>query len=144
MKDHKFELHPKESRKNFICIHPHIRLMLALLLSMLTPLAIYSHSKELSTVKYISISYEGNEELDPPIRQHQNTVPCSIDSNAGVRLMGEGDVDIISYEIWEIGGMCISEFGNEEDFIEILFKLSGDYEVRFITAEFTYIGIITL
>ncbi|MDE6006636.1 MAG: hypothetical protein K2G67_03690 [Muribaculaceae bacterium] len=102
--------------------------------------------KEFPVIKYLVFEFDEkkHEESVLDYRLPQHTVPCSIGTTAGVRLIGEGDVDIISYEIWEIGGMCISEFGNEEDFIEILFKLSGDYEVRFITAEFTYIGIIKL
>lgn len=102
--------------------------------------------KDFPVIKYLVFGFNDKEHDESIIdyRLPQQTVPCSIDSNTGVRLMGEGDVEIISYEVWEIGGMCISEFGNEEDFLEILFKLSGDYEVRFITAEFTYIGIITL
>lgn len=104
--------------------------------------------KDTIMTKYILIhSDENNEDFeDPPhgFRLPQYEVPCSINPLTGVHLKGEGQIDILLYEIWDSNGTCILSLDNEEDFLDIFFKLSGEYEIRLITEDYTYIGIIRI
>lgn len=104
--------------------------------------------KDVYMVKYIIIacgddkpSYEDPGDF---YRLPQYEVPCSINPLTGVHLKGEGQIDILHYEIWDSNGTCILSLDNEEDFLDIFFKLSGEYEIRLITEDYTYIGIIRI
>ncbi|MDE6006194.1 MAG: hypothetical protein K2G67_01390 [Muribaculaceae bacterium] len=119
--------------------------IIIILVALFSSLFTQAFKKDFIVMKYILCqNEEEHEEQNIRTRLPQYTVPCSIDSTMGLNLMGEPSINILSYEIWEINGERISDFDDEDDFIATLLKFSGDYEVRFITAEFTYIGIIKL
>lgn len=124
------------------------KLMLLLLLAILTAGGLlHAAEKDVILIKYIFIEYgegDGHNHSVHGNRLPQYEVPCSIDPSTGINLKGEGQIDILLYEIWNINGGCISSFDSEEDFLEILFKLSGEYEIHLNTDNCTYIGIISI
>ena len=50
--------------------------------------------------------------------------------------------EIISYDIYDVEGMLIASFGDEEGFIQALFSLNCDYTVTFTTSEYAYTGFL--
>lgn len=50
--------------------------------------------------------------------------------------------DITSFEIYDTYGNYIASFGNESDFLEYLFTLSGIFELRFQMEGFTIHGTL--
>lgn len=70
-------------------------------------------------------------------------IPCIIDEN-GVIFQMDTTPEIIGYEIYDSESVLIYSVGDEEDFIQTLFSLSGNYTVVFRTQEYAYIGSIEL
>lgn len=70
-------------------------------------------------------------------------IPCIIDEN-GVSFQMDTTPEIIGYEIYDSESVLIYSVGDEEDFIQTLFSLSGNYTVVFRTEEYAYIGSIKL
>ncbi|MBD5305856.1 MAG: hypothetical protein HDS12_06170 [Bacteroides sp.] len=125
------------------------KFILSVVLLLLTlPCMSASTIKNLSVVKYITVSIGNdpteNEDLTEKRRIPSYAVQCIIDESKGVELHGEGDVEIIAYEIWQSGVGCTATFEDEEDFLKIIFTLKGEYEIHFETANCTYIGKIVL
>lgn len=51
--------------------------------------------------------------------------------------------DIIDYEIWNLDGeVCISITDDEKCFVNQLFSLSENCQIRFNAGEYTYVGYI--
>lgn len=51
--------------------------------------------------------------------------------------------NFLSYEIWNAGGeICLGAFAEETAFINYLFSIEGEYQLRFITEEFSLVGNI--
>lgn len=71
-------------------------------------------------------------------------VTCTVSQENGVEISGTTD-EIISYEIWDATGtVCIAYFTNEEEFVEYLFSLNGDFQLVFFFEDYTLIGEITV
>ncbi|MBD5205953.1 MAG: hypothetical protein HDS84_06215 [Bacteroidales bacterium] len=125
-----------------------IRFIIIVIVGLMNCCGIHAINKNIHVIKYIYI-YNGhtNPDEDPNgrgARIPSHEVPCSIDSSDGIELKGEGNVDIIYYEIWQSGIGCIAKFEDEEDFLKVLFTLKGEYEIHFETANCTYIGKFVL
>ena len=83
---------------------------------------------------------EGEEGKHIPPRP----VQCTIDAAEGVRFVGMEKPDIVLYEIYDLSGTCVASFGDESSFVDHLFALSGEYEIRLMTADWVYVGHIGL
>lgn len=85
--------------------------------------------------------------LDPALKG-QRSLPSiyvsTLSQNNGISINGINTEDISLYEIYDRNENCLGIFQDEEMFLEILFSLSGTYEIRFVLEEFTLTGMITI
>lgn len=63
-------------------------------------------------------------------------------SSAGIEVDGLVSSEIIYFEIYTLSGILMESYSNEIDFVQALFLLSGEYEIRIITDEDIYTGIV--
>lgn len=83
------------------------------------------------------IDREGNRAPSIPIE-------CIIDKNTGI-IIPDYIEEFVTYEIWDIEGInCISICMDEFEFINILFSISGNYQIRFSSTNYMYIGYLYL
>lgn len=68
---------------------------------------------------------------------------CTISQSEGICIAGYTN-DFTSYEIWDgEGEMCLASFLEESDFIDVLFSMTGEFQIRFVSEEFLLIGYIS-
>lgn len=48
------------------------------------------------------------------------------------------------YEIYDSNNTCVGAYGDEPEFIDALFSLTGEYRISLSTAEVSYTGYILL
>lgn len=90
--------------------------------------------------KYKDIPSKGQRTPSMPIAY-------TITEEGGLQIMSSSisTEDIIEFEICDIeSNDCIYSFSDEQTFIETLFTLSGEYQIRLITSDCELIGDITL
>lgn len=105
------------------------------------------HSVQLKLYSSPSVSYsEQNPDENKNIldRMPTRSILCSISVEDGVSFDDGSNPDIISYEIKDADNNPVAVTGNETDFIQTLFSLSGDYVVLFRTCEYIYYGGVCL
>ena len=86
------------------------------------------------------------EDPEPPANGRRTpSVPvmCLISERDGVTFLSSAPTRIIYYEILDEEGMVMT-FPNDTSFVHALFSLSGEYELRFTTDEYLYIGYVEL
>lgn len=71
-------------------------------------------------------------------------IPCSISVDDGVSFDDGSNPEIISYEIKDADNNPVAVTGDEADFIQTLFSLTGEYEIQFRTDECVYYGSICI
>lgn len=123
-------------------------LLLSTALYIMIPVA----ASDISEGKYISLSlfrcsddeihYNPNPQSGRH-RSNQRPLYGSISAD-GVSIPGVETSDILSFEIYTPEGFCMGAFAEEPEFIQTLFSLSGEYEIRLITEEAVYIGFVEL
>ena len=84
------------------------------------------------------------EEGDEGQRIPGRRIACSLDRENGICFTGQETPDFILYEIYDSNNMCVGAYGDEPEFIEALFSLTGEYRISLDTAEVSYIGYIIL
>ncbi len=102
------------------------------------------------SVQVSLLSYSTTSEYEPKPdddkKNHHRTpsrpIPCSISVEDGVSFDDGSNPDIISYEIKDADNNPIAVTGDEADFIQTLFSLSGEYVIQFRTDEYIYYGSI--
>ena len=77
-----------------------------------------------------------NGKRDTPER-----LPASI-MESGVTIERVSESEIESYDIYTPSGILLDSFGSGEEFATSLFSLEGEYEVRFTTSEYVYVGYV--
>lgn len=105
------------------------------------------HSVQLKMYSSPSVSYsEQNPDENKNILDRMPTRPilCSISIEDGVSFDDGSNPDIISYEIKDADNNPIAVTGDEEDFIQTLFSLTGEYVIQFRTDEYVYYGGICI
>lgn len=85
---------------------------------------------------------EPDESRDVYHRMPSRPIPCSISIEDGVSFDDGSDPDIISYEIKDADNNPVAVTGDEADFIQTLFSLTGEYVIQFRTDEYIYYGSI--
>ncbi|MDE6717975.1 MAG: hypothetical protein K2J70_07275 [Muribaculaceae bacterium] len=70
-------------------------------------------------------------------------IPVTI-SMDWVEISGVDSNDILTYGIYDLDGGCMGIFNDAPSFTDIFFSLSGEYELRFTTDEYLYIGYVEL
>lgn len=84
------------------------------------------------------------EEGDEGHRIPGRHIACSLDRENGVRFFGHETPDFILYEIYDSNNICVGAYGDEPEFIDALFSLTGEYRITLSTAEVSYIGYVIL
>ena len=84
------------------------------------------------------------EEGDEGRRIPGHHIACSLDRENGVRFFGQETPDFILYEIYDNNNICVGAYGDEPEFIDSLFSLTGEYRISLSTAEISYIGYVIL
>lgn len=102
-------------------------------------------SVQVSLLSYSTTSeYEPKPDDDKKNHHRMPTRPilCSISVENGVSFDDGSNPDIISYEIKDADNNPIAVTGDEADFIQTLFSLTGEYVIQFRTDECVYYGSI--
>ena len=63
-------------------------------------------------------------------------------TTSGVNIPGVENSEIISFEIYDLSGICLGIYSDETDFVNALFSLSGEFEIVFATENTTFAGIV--
>ena len=99
----------------------------------------------------LNIPLKENPEKEPPItednrhRMPGKQIMCTITSENGVSIEGISSADILFFDIYDASGeLCFASYNNEEDFVDFLFSLEGEYVIQFVTTDKTYTGFISL
>ena len=70
-------------------------------------------------------------------------IPCTVSETEGITADID-ETDIIAYEIWDAEGTgCEASYGENSDAATYLLSIPGEYQLRIVTSEYTYIGYIT-
>lgn len=77
-------------------------------------------------------------------REHPAPLPCQISVDEGIRIPGINVSEIESFEIYDTEGNCVAAYSSEQDFIDTLPTLHGEYQLRFVTDDFDLRGWIYL
>ncbi len=84
--------------------------------------------------------------IDPPPHKHRmppKPIYCTITSDNIIISSTNAD-DIGTYEVFDIDGVCVAIFENEQDFISYIFSTSGTIEIRFHLDEYILQGYLSL
>lgn len=95
----------------------------------------------------VTLSNEDMRDIDDKNKGRRippRPIYCVINVENGVNITGMDDSPIIVFEIYDCYGSCIASFNEERDFVETLFNLTGDLEVRFHTDGHLLRGFVTL
>lgn len=108
---------------------------------------IFSPAQSCLTLQMIKTS--SNEEKKEPEKGQRAPgllIECTISISQGIQLNSSVDVsDILAYEIWDAEGeSCIASFCDEAGFINFLFSLSGEFQIRFTTPDYNLVGFIQI
>lgn len=124
-----------------------LSLILAMM-SMLVPIGIEADSQQQNytfMVYQFTQSYiESKKDKIPNTKRIPiYPIPCTVSPSGGISVAGYTN-DFSSYEIWDAEGeICLSVFTNEPDFINGLFSMIGEFQVRFISEDYVLIGYIS-
>lgn len=76
-------------------------------------------------------------------RAPSRPIMCSIDSEQGLLTFTKDISEIESYEVWsEDGNIYFASFAEEAAFCEYIFSTPGNYKIRIVAYDNTYIGYI--
>lgn len=101
---------------------------------------------DLTTIMYPSMSdHEENPELPSKgFRMPVAPVTCTIDIE-NYRIVTSIPYAITTYELWdEEGNSQIVSYAYDYDFIQHITDTSGEFQLRLVTDEHTYIGYLEL
>ena len=85
-----------------------------------------------------------DEEPELPEKGTRDTperLPACV-SDGGVTIERVSESEIESYDIYTPSGILLDSFGSGEEFATYLFSLKGEYELRFTTSEYVYVGYV--
>ena len=94
------------------------------------------------------VYYMPKEDLEPenPENGKRDTperLPACV-SDGGVTIERVSESEIESYDIYTPSGILLDSFGSGEEFATYLFSLKGEYELRFTTSEYVYVGYVRM
>lgn len=123
-------------------------LILAILLFSLSSEIVYAGNLYSSySLILIKVYNEKPDYSDPPKDKGRRTparpIACTISEDEGITTNVVIE-DIETYELWDIEGEeCIAVYANDIDAASHLLSTPGEYQLRIITNEYSYIGYIT-
>ena len=113
-----------------------------------SPVKAVSNIPAMITVTKVPVNTGGDpehmEEETPGQRKPGIGIACSIDPISGIEFLGHETPDFIMYEIYDSNNTCVGAYGDEPEFIDALFSLTGEYRISLSTAEVSYTGYILL
>ena len=92
------------------------------------------------------VYYMPKDDLEPEnpekgTRDTPERLPASI-TESGVTIERVSESEIESYDIYTPSGIFLGCFESGEEFATSLFSLKGEYELRFTTSEYVYVGYV--
>lgn len=77
-------------------------------------------------------------------RMPPRPIQCFISQSDGITIGIDKD-DIIAFELWDVNAQhCIASFTDETSFLNLLFNSIGEFQIRFLTIDYRYIGYISI
>ena len=76
-------------------------------------------------------------------RMPPRPILCTISIEHGIECEIAAE-ETLSYEIRTEDGICLASFTDESDFIQMLFSVPGNYQIRFLTDDYIYTGYIAV
>ena len=98
------------------------------------------HVKLLSSSATTNTDPKPDESTDVRHRMPTRPILCSISIEDGVSFDDGSNPEIISYEIKDADNNPVAVTGDEADFIQTLFSLTGEYVIQLQTCEYIYYG----
>lgn len=102
------------------------------------------------TISVVKVAIdEEPDKVKEPNRRHRippSPIECVITTD-GIELMSvsESVSDVLSFEIWDAESeFCVASFSTESEFISVLFSMTGEFQVRFIFADYELVGYVKL
>lgn len=93
---------------------------------------------------YKVYAQEKTERPDKRQREHPAPILCHISVTDGIRIPGINVSEIESFEIYDTEGNCVAAYSSEQEFIDTLPTLHGEYQLCFVTDDFDLRGWIYL
>lgn len=93
---------------------------------------------------YKVYTQENTNRPDKRHREHPAPLPCQISVDEGIRIPGINVSEIESFEIYDTEGNCVAAYSSEQEFIDTLPTLHGEYQLCFVTDDFDLRGWIYL
>lgn len=126
-------------------------LILPLILSMMLAVFLPLTSSAASESSYVVTLQQETPEPDPEHDKNPNNkghrmpaMPIMIViTPEGIQSPLTAD-DIIYYELWSEDDTCLISVADEASFIDSLYSLSGEFMIRIITTEKSYIGYLSI
>lgn len=101
-------------------------------------------SYQVSLYKIYADEKPQHENPDKRQRGHPAPLPCQISVDEGIRIPGINVSEIESFEIYDTEGNCVAAYSSEQEFIDTLPTLHGEYQLCFVTDDFDLRGWIYL
>lgn len=126
-----------------LLILPFISMLLAVFLPLTSNAA--SKSSYIVTLQQESQDPDPEHDNNPNNKGHRMpAVPITIViTPEGIQSPLTAD-DIISYELWNDDDTCLISMADEASFIDSLYTLSGEFMIRIITTDKSYIGYLAV
>ena len=105
----------------------------------------YAVNDGIYNLTMVKIDTRGNKNPDNRNGRRSKERPLTGEiTTSGVNIPGVENSEIISFEIYDLSGICMGIYSAEMDFVNALFSLSGEFEIRFVTDEAAFAGTIEL
>lgn len=124
--------------------------LLLLPILLLTSVAVFYAYNPLTGMELLFPVLKSAPDTEPelpkdPIKHRipSKSVMVSINPQNGVTIEGL-ESPILLYEIWGTDGNPVLIIDNEFEFVDFIMNLTGEYEVRFHTEAYVYIGYVEL
>lgn len=116
------------------------------LILLLCPMCMAASSVCTLMLSKVILSESPDEKKETPIRQRtpSATIECVI-TQEGISVQNSSVnlADAISYELWEADAdMCVAVYSDEISFIDGLFSMTGEFQIRFIFEDYELIGYL--
>ncbi len=102
-----------------------------------------------STIAVVMHVFPTVSDPEPDLDPYNKRIPprplnCTISQSDGIEVIGCA-AEFISYEIWDTEGtVCMAAYTLESDFINALFSMTGEYQIRLVCEDHELIGYIAL
>lgn len=122
-----------------------LKFSISLIILLMSSLTAYAQQNETYSILLSTEENNFDPKKDKDIdnrRMPMRRTICYLSATTGVSISGY-DNNFLSYEIWDAEGeICLGAFAEETAFISYLFSIEGEYQLRFITEEYSLVGNI--